>query len=177
MKSLKSLAMFAIVCVAVGTVTLTSCTKENEVINDVPAMETKDGELPRFLWTGCITLRWGDAHAVSPDSIVSKTVRCCEAKKGIICAVVLTPYGPGCTISRVDVSGGLIQKIILQTSSLSSDEYEDYCGLVENGTIIFHENCPIVDPEILAVVNEDYIPAGEYPITIENGEIIIAISK
>ena len=170
--------MFAIVGVAVGAAALTSCTKDDEVINDVPAMEMKNGEIPRFLWTGCVTLRWECKTYLTMEGYI-KHCFCTEAGDGGICAVKITPYGPGSSaaVTKLDVSGGLIQKIIISTSDMSAEDCVLYDSLVENGEIVFHENCPINDPEVLAVVETNYIPAGEYPISKEGEEFIITIAN
>ncbi len=177
-KTFKKIAMLTIATVAIGVASLTSCTKDDEVINDVPAMEMKNGEIPRFLWTGCINLRWECKTYLTMEGYITHCF-CTEAGDGGICAVMITPYGPGSSaaVTKLDVSGGLIQKIIISTSGMSTDVCELYDSLVENGEIIFHENCPIDDPEVLAVVETNYIPAGEYPITKDGEEYIITIAN
>ena len=175
-KQFRRLAMFTIVCVAVGAAALTSCGKDDEVINNVPAMEMKNGEIPRFLWTGCVSLRWEEKTYLTMEGYITHRY-CTESGDKEICAVKITPYGPGSAVTKLDVSGGLIQKIIISTSGMSTDVCELYDSLVENGEIIFHENCPIDDPEVLAVVETNYIPAGEYPISKEGEEFIITIAN
>ena len=60
---------------------------------------------------------------------------------------------------------------------MSTDVCELYDSLLENGRIIFHENCLINDPGVLAVVETNYIPAGEYPISRGSEEYIITIAN
>jgi hypothetical protein len=47
----------------------------------------------------------------------------------------------------------------------------------EEGTVTFAVNCPITDPELLAVSENDHIPAGTYPIRFENENFVITISE
>ena len=177
-KKLRKLAMFTIVCVAVGAAALTSCTKDDEVINNVPAMEQKSVEIPRFLWTGCVNLRWECKTYLTMEGYITHCY-CTKAGDGEICAVMITPYEPGSSaaVTKLDVSDGIIKKIIIPTSGMSTDVCELYDSLLENGRIIFHENCLINDPGVLAVVETNYIPAGEYPISRGSEEYIITIAN
>ena len=177
-KTFKRIAMLTIATVAIGVASLTSCAKDDEVINDVPAMEMKNGEIPRFLWTGCINLRWEEKKYQTMEGYITH-LRCTEFGDKEICAVMITPYGPGSSaaVTKLDVSDGIIKKIIIPTSGMSTDVCELYDSLLENGEIIFHENCLINDPEVLAVVETNYIPAGEYPISKESEEFIITIAN
>lgn len=174
----RNLSIAAIAILAAGAAIVTSCNKEDEVINDVPAMEMKNGEIPRFLWTGCVNLRWEYKTYLTSEGYITYSY-CTEAGDGEICAVMITPYGPGsdAAVSKIDVSGGLIQNIIIPTSGMSADDCKLYDSLAEKGKIIFAENCPITDPEVLAVVETNYIPAGEYPISKKGEEFIITIAN
>ena len=48
---------------------------------------------------------------------------------------------------------------------------------VEKGTVKFVEDCPIEDSKLREILKKDYIPAGEYPIYLEENDYVILLSK
>ena len=181
-KVFKRLAMFTIVTVAVGAAVLTSCGKDDEVINDVPAMEMKLADPPKdtiFAHRGgIITLYWHREYPVIGEPFELR------------CRVGTTPYGICGVVIVISTSGeddihaatwldgnGIIKSMEIESANMSSDVKDSFLELVEKGTITFEENCPITDPELLAVSKTDHIPAGTYPIKLEKDNFVITISE
>ena len=179
MKSLKRLAMFAIACVAVGAAALTSCTKDDEVINNVPAMEQKNEKVHcstiKFYWW-CLTIetdRWGNQDSVwncIPHHIPQESL-CGVSIEGKITT------DPGIVVVTWIETNGRIGNIEINTSNMPLNIKKSFLRYLENGTITFAVNCPITDPELLSLIKTNYIPAGTYPIRLENNNFVITISE
>ena len=186
-KKLRKLAMFAVLSVAVGAATLTSCGKDDEVINNVPAMELKVANPP----TGggdTVIVRESTSqiwywHREDPDpgtNAIFKKV--CKPGYTIwgICLFVVTHPTSGDddihVVTRFD-GDGTIRSMEVETANMPLDAKNSFMKLLDEGTITFAENCPITDPELLAVSKTDYIPAGTYPIILENDNFVITISE
>ncbi len=174
--------MFTGVCVAVCAAVLTSCTKEDEMINNGPAMEMKNGEAivvpamwrfdPINLWYRVIRQEDGTS------------TRVCEhwrlpwMTSSDLCGMVLDAVTDnGTAVAHMETLGGRITRLVLQSDAMESEIREIYKEFINEGTITFPENCPITDPTIVSTVGIDHIPAGKYPICMEGKEIIITISK
>ena len=181
-KKLRRLAIFAIATVALGAAALTSCTKDDEVINNVPAMEMKNGEAiavpamwrfdPINLWYRLIRQEDGTL------------IRVCEhwrlpwMTSSDLCGMVLDAVTDnGTAVAHMETLGGRITRLVLQSDAMESEIREIYKEFINEGTITFSENCPITDPTIVSTVGIDHISAGKYPICMEGKEIIITISK
>lgn len=188
-KKLRKLAMFAVLSVAVGAAALTSCGKDDEVINDVPAMELKselppggggDGDTVIIRTTTSQIWYW---HLEDPDpgtnAIFKKVCKPGYTRWGI-CLIVVTLPTSGeddiHVVTRFD-GDGTIRSMELETANMPLDIKNSFMELLDEGTITFAEKCPITDPELLAVSETDYIPAGTYPIRLENDNFVITISE
>ena len=185
-KTFRRLAMFAIACVAVGAAALTSCTKDDEVINNASAMETKVAE-PPIVSDTVIVYRTGSQiwywHREDPDpgtnAIYKKVCKPGYTRLGICLMVVTRPTSGEDDIhvvTRFD-GDGTIRSMEVETANMPLDAKNSFMELLDKGTITFAENCPIRDPELLAVSETDYIPAGTYPIRLENDNFVITISE
>ena len=184
-KIFKKLAMFTIVSVAVGAAALTSCTKDDEVINNVPAMEMKVADPPVV---DTVIVRESTSqiwywHREDPElgtNAIYKKV--CKPGYTIwgICLMVVTRPTSGeddiHVVTRFD-GDGTIRSMEVETANMPLDAKNSFMELLDKGTITFAENCPIRDPELLAVSETDYIPAGTYPIRLENDNFVITISE
>ncbi len=185
-KQFRRLAMFTIVCVAVGAAALTSCTKDDEVINNVPAMETKVAEPPIVsdtvivYRTGSKIWYWHFGETENGTIIFSeKECKPGYTKWGICLIVVTRPTSDEDDIhvvTRLD-GDGTIRSMELETANMPLDIKNSFMELLDEGTITFAGDSPITDPELLAVSKIDYIPAGTYPIRLENDNFIITISE
>ena len=185
-KKIKRIAMLTIATVAIGVASLTSCTKEDEVINNASAMETKVAE-PPIVSDTVIVYRTGSKiwywHHEDPDpgtnAIFKKVCKAGYTRWGICLIVVTLPASDEDDIhvvTRLD-GDGTIRSMELETANMPLDIKNSFMELLDEGTITFAEKCPITDPELLAVSETDYIPAGTYPIRLENDNFIITISE
>ena len=178
-KQFRRLAMFTIVCVAVGAAALTSCTKEDEVINNVPAMETKSEELILKTWKYDPINLW--FRIIHQDG---KLVRVCEhwwynwMTTSDLCGMVLGEQRDNdVAVAHMETLGGRITRLVLQSDAMEPEIREIYNDFIGLGAITFSENCPITDPKIVEAVGVNNIPAGEYPIRLENNNFVIIISE
>ena len=186
-KRIKRIAMLTIATVAIGVASLTSCTKDYEVINDVPAMEMKVANPP----TGggdTVIVRESTSqiwywHLEEPDpgtnAIFKKVCKPGYTRWGICLIVVTLPTSDEDDIhvvTRFD-GDGTIRSMEVETANMPLDIKNSFMELLDEGTITFAENCPITDPELLAVSKTDHIPAGTYPIILENENFVITISE
>jgi hypothetical protein len=185
-KKLRKLAMFAVLSVAVGAAALTSCGKDDEVINDVPAMELRLAE-PPIVDTVIVResnmdiFYWHFDYCEDADG---NKVRCMICREGYtifgVCAirVSLPTIGDGDIHVVTRLRGdGKIRELEVESANMPLDAKNSFMELLDEGTITFAENCPITDPELLAVSKTDHIPAGTYPIRLENDNFVITISE
>ena len=191
-KTFKKIAMLATATVAIGVASLTSCTKEEESLtNNVPAMELKVQAEPPGNGGG------GGGTTITSDAIImywhlkkdwdslgnSYYIKYCAEGRtnlGVCLIIVKRPssdleYGTY-LLSRID-GNGVLKSLEISTANMSAEEKEDFANLAGEGVITFEENLPISDPELLAVVNVDHIPAGTYPVRMEDENFIITISE
>ena len=175
--------MFTGVCVAVCTAVLTSCTKENEVINDVPAMEMRVALPPDTVTvteSKMILLYWHLYDAPQGSNFLF--IRKCEkgwTKYGI-CAMSLEKNDPndeGIHVVTRPNGDGTIGRLEIETTNMPLDTKKSFVELLDEGTITFAEDSPITDPELLSLIKTNYIPAGTYPIRLENNNFVIIISE
>ena len=183
-KKLKRLAMFTGVCVAVCTAVLTSCTKDDEVINNVPAMEMKNGVKhrlkvhPYFIFWRC----WEEQVPTSDYITIEKCV--CDEKLydpnrplPEICAVSVEMPDPDVAVAHMETTDGRIDRLVLYSSAMENNLKNRLLELVGIGKITFKEVCPITDPASLEVLNQNSIPAGDYPIIRQGEDFVIIIEK
>lgn len=186
-KRIKKIAMFATATVAIGVASLTSCTKEEESLtNNVPAMELKNGEPtvsytpmlrhPEYLfWTKCIERNSEGGF---------DTVWCCKdlydprypLPLSELCAIRLGVPQPDTEVAHMESIDGMIKRIVLYGSAMNADLKDLFTTLVNNETIIFAEDCFIEEASVMGLASET-IPAGEYPIHLEDDNFVITISE
>ena len=191
-KTFKKIVMLTIATVAIGVASLTSCTKEEESLtNNVPAMELKaQAEPPNDGGGGGGTTITSDAiimywHFKKDWDSLGNSYRikyCAEGRTNLgVCLIIVKrpssdlEYGTY-LLSRID-GNGVLKSLEISTANMSAEEKEDFANLADEGVITFEENLPITDPELLAVVNVDHIPAGTYPVRMEDENFIITISE
>jgi hypothetical protein len=185
-KRIKKIAMLAIATVAIGVASLTSCTKEEESLtNNVPAMELKNGE-PEILYTPCIIsheyLFW--RVQIIPNNMGGNdTIKDCVnwynpyTELPCICAVSIKSPVQDMELSRLETLDGKIKRIVLYTSGMDGKLKEKFLDLVNKATITFAIDSPITDEDLLAQLDDNYIPAGTYPVRMEDENFIITISE
>ncbi len=178
-KTFKRIAMLTIATVAIGVASLTSCTKEDEVINDVPVMEMKVENLPPIRTTLKL-YRWIEVEQVDSSGNTYKVKECVLNGYGAICAISISKEeleGTGIHVVTKPKEDGTIGGLKIESSNMPSDIKNSFLEYVQEGTITFAVNCPITDPELLAVLTTNHIPAGTYPIRLENENFVITISE
>ena len=179
-KKLRKLAMFAVLSVAVGAATLTSCGKDDEVINNVPAMEMKSEELILKAWRFDPINLWYRLIRQEDGTLI----RVCEHWRynwmttSDLCGMVLDAVTDnGTAVAHMETLGGRITRLVLQSDAMEPEIREIYNDFIGLGAITFSENCPITDPKIVEAVGVNNIPAGTYPIRLENENFVITISE
>jgi hypothetical protein len=177
-KKLRKLAMFTIVCVAVGAAVLTSCNKEEEVINNVPAMEMKVAPGATTI-TSAMEISWLHyvlEHYFSGEPYYREI--CLEERSKITCGI--SPQHLIATENTVIltslVEDGIIKVLYIDNTNMSSEERQVFDAYLEDGEIEFREESLIEDPKLLSVVNNNYIPAGKFPIHMEANKYVITLS-
>mgnify|MGYP006969179917 CR=1 FL=1 len=183
-KLFQRLAMFAVVSVAVGAAALTSCTKDDEVINDVPAMELKSGS-KHILQVHPYFIFWRCWEELAPSSNVIMIRKCvCDERlynpyKPLpeICAVSVNMPDPDVAVAHMETTDGRIDRLVLYSSAMENNLKNRLLELVGIGKITFKEDCPITDPASLEVLNQNSIPAGDYPIIRQGEDFVIIIEK
>jgi hypothetical protein len=178
-KRIKKIAMLTIATVVIGVASLTSCTKDDEVINDVPAMDLKVEKVHytaiKFYWWWLTieTDRWGNQ-----DSIWNCIIH--HVPQGLLCGMSIEGKAitdPGIVIATWFETNGTIGRLEIESSNMPLEMKNSFLQYAEEGTVTFAVNCPITDPELLAVSENDHIPAGTYPIRFENENFVITISE
>ncbi len=188
-KHKKALLSVVAAMLVAGTTVFTSCNKEESLTNNVPAMELKNGEgdvivtktrlliSPWYLfWQTCYRLN----SVGKPEAY-----RCClplydpyyEYPDSLICGISVNMPDPGMEVAHMETIDGKIKKIVLYSSGMETNLKELFLSLVANGTIALFEDSPITDTELLAQLDDDYIPAGEYPIHLEDDNFVITIAN
>ena len=175
--------MLTIATVAIGVASLTSCTKDDEVINDVPAMEMKNGvkkyEIhPYFMFWRC----WEEQVPTSDYITIEKCV--CDEKfydpnrpLPEICAVSVEMPDPAVAVAHMETTDGRIDRLVLYSTAMENNLKDMLLNLVEIGKITFSVDCPITDPASLEVLNQNFIPAGEYSIIMDGEDFVIIIAE
>jgi len=183
-KRFKRIAMLTIATVAIGVASLTSCTKEDEVINDVPVMEMKNGSKhilevhPYFIFWRC----WEEL-APSSNVIMIKKCVCDERLYNPyqplpeICAVSVDMPDPAVAVAHMETTDGRIDRLVLYSTAMENNLKDMLLNLVEIGKITFSVDCPITDPASLEVLNQNSIPAGEYSIIMDGEDFVIIIAE
>ena len=180
-KSFRRLAMFTVVSVAVGAAVLTSCGKEDEVINDVPAMEEMNGTKDRLMFDPYY-LYWRYYREVDANGN-TVIVRVCDSHLydpyhyTEACAISLNMPDPDVAVAHMETTGGRIDRLVLYSSAMDKNLKNMFFDLVKIGKITFSVDCPITDPAILEVLEQKFIPAGEYSISKEEDDFVITIAK
>jgi hypothetical protein len=183
-KKLRKLAMFAVLSVAVGAAPLTSCGKDDEVINYVPAMEMKNGVKHR-LKVHPYFIFWRCWEELAPSSNVI-TIRRCVCDQSLydpyqplpeICAVSVNMPDPDVAVAHMETTDGRIDRLVLYSSAMEDNLKNMLLDFVGIGKITFSVDCPITDPASLEVLNQNSIPAGEYSIIMDGEDFVIIIAE
>ena len=177
-KRIKRIAMLTIATVAIGVASLTSCTKDDEVINDVPAMEEVNGSKDRLMFNPYY-LYWRYYQEVNAngDTVL---VRVCDSHLydpyhyTPACGISIDMPDPDVAVAHMETTDGRIDRLVLYSSAMDKNLKNMFLDLVGIGKITFSVDCPITDPASLEVLNQNSIPAGEYSI-IKNGEDFVII--
>ncbi len=175
-KVFRRLAMFAVVSVAVGAAVLISCNKEDESLNNTATMVQKlSGPVVGNNITvdaGFIMKYW--------QHFPNGTKECFTGpERDEPCSVVLTALEADSSIPVSIKLGldGIIKSLSINSTDISNEDKPvlDKCVLV--GTISFASDSSIEYPELQAVLANDYIAAGTYPIQKINDVYVITISE
>lgn len=73
--------------------------------------------------------------------------------------------------------GATIITLHFNVKKISYETEKMFSNCLEKGFIEFEKDCFIKDPKLLDVIEEKYIPAGKYPIYLEEDNYVIEISK
>ena len=176
----RNLSIAAIAILAASAAIVTSCNKEDEVINDVPAMEMKNGELVPARWKFDPIHLWYRVIRQEDGTLTKVCEHWWYPWMTIfdLCGMVFgVDENNDMAVAHMETLDGRITRLVLQSDAMEPEIREIYNEFIKEGSITFSENCPIADPKIVEAVGVDHIPAGKYPICLEGTEIIITISE
>ena len=94
-----------------------------------------------------------------------------------ICAVSVEMPDPDVAVAHMETTDGRIDRLVLYGSTMDNNVKDMLLRLVGIGKVTFKVDCPITDPASLAVLNRNYIPAGDYPIIRQGEDFVIIIEK
>ena len=182
----KSYFKFALLAVlAAGATMVTSCEKEENEVS-TSNVETKIGD-PNYtqylvdpyhlFWRLRIDVNeYGEKDSIwYCDSLIHMNMDVSDFE---ICAVSLNkPEDAAAAV--LSVNEGRIKKLVLFGDSMIQCLYDKYVFFEDQGVINFDNNCIITDREILSKLKDEsnYIPAGEYPIYMEENNFVIIIEE
>ena len=175
-KRLKSLAMFTGVCVAVCAVVLISCNKEDESLNNAATMVQKlSGPVVGNNITvdaGFIMKYWQHFPDGTKDCLTGP-------ERNEPCSVVLTALKADSSIPVSIKLGfdGIIKSLSINSTDISNEDKPVLDKCVLAGTISFASDSSIEYPELQAILANDYIEAGKYPIKKIDDVYVITISE
>ena len=175
-----SIAIFGI-----GTTMFVSCSKdENEVLTSNVETKIGDPNYTQYLvdpyhlfWRLRIDVNeYGEKDSIwYCDSLIHMNMDVSDFE---ICAVSLNkPEDAAAAV--LSVNEGRIKKLVLFGDSMIQCLYDKYVFFEDQGVINFDNNCIITDREILSKLKDEsnYIPAGEYPIYMEENNFVIIIEE
>lgn len=174
-KLFQRLAMFAIACVAVGAVVLTSCNKEEESLNNEPAMVQKSGsviENAEKILIARIRLEYKQVDKNGREYCYYRP------KKREFCNMDLAVsyHDFSFPVSIKMDQNGVVKSLSINEIDMPSEDKPTFEDCVLAGTISFASDSPISDSALQAVLANDYIAAGKYPIQKINDVYVITIS-
>lgn len=172
----KRIAMFAIATVAIGAAVLTSCGKDDESLTNETEMVQKLSDPTvgnsTTVDAGFIMKYWQKLPDGTRDCFTGP-------ERSEPCSVVLTASknDPSIPVSIKIGFDGIIKSLSINNTDISNEDKPvfDKCVLV--GKISFASDSPIEDPKLQAIVANDYIEAGVYPIHKVDNTYIITISE
>lgn len=78
---------------------------------------------------------------------------------------------------EIKVNDGEISSLIIPNyQSLPNNVVNAFDKFIEDGSISFKYECIIEDSALLSLLKQDFIPSGEYPISVNDKDIVIQIS-
>ena len=183
----KIFSIAAIAIFAAGAAILTSCNKEDEVINDVPAMEMKnvidDTKThyvyhPNLLFLYCRNEKNANGQLDTICECVGLYNPEIDLQYYEICGTSLDPKEEGdVAVAHMETTDGKIDRLVIYGASMDKNLKNLYLEHIRSGRITFTIDCPITDPEILKVLKQNFIPAGDYPIIRQGEDFVIIIEK
>jgi len=173
----KILSIAAIAILAAGAAILTSCNKDDESLNNEPAMEMKSGsaiENTEKILIARIELfyqqEWNGQEYC--DYGPSKFMLCY-----MYTPHALSDHEAGIPTRFRIGANGTIKSLSINTIDMPIEDRPAFDEYVSNGTITFTSNGPIENSELKEELANDYIEAGTYPIQKVDGDYIITISE
>ena len=169
--------MFTIVCVAVGAVVLTSCNKEEESLNNEPAMVQKSGsviENAEKILIAKIRLEYRHYDPINKVEICTyrpKSLEFCNME------LAVSNHDFSFPVSIKMDQNGVVKSLSINEIDMPSEDKPTFEDCVLAGTISFASDSPICDSALQAVLANDYIKAGTYPIQKLDGVYVITISE
>ena len=176
-KKLRRLAIFAIATVAVGAVVLTSCNKEEESLNNEPAMVQKSGsviENAEKILIAKIRLEYRHYDPINKVEICTyrpKSLEFCNME------LAVSNHDFSFPVSIKMDQNGVVKSLLINETDMPLEDKPIFEDCVTVRTISFASDSPILDSELKEVLANDYIKAGTYPIQKLDGVYVITISE
>ena len=171
------LAIAAIAILAAGAAILTSCNKDDESLNNEPAMVQKSGpiiENAEKILIAKIRLEYRHYDPINKVEICTYRPKSLE-----FCNMVLavSNHDFSFPVSIKMDQNGVVKSLLINETDMPLEDKPTFEDCVTVGTISFASDSPILDSELQTVVANDYIEAGTYPIQKLDGVYVITISE
>ncbi|MBR5831702.1 MAG: hypothetical protein IKY79_03715 [Bacteroidales bacterium] len=171
------MTMAGIAMLAAGIAFFASCEKDNNdnglTTNVQPKISYTHVESSFLkLWWFKYIIKNEDGE----DEIIWKCIEH-HNPQGKLCAMGIVPYDFGTELVTFITDGATIITLHFNVKKISSETEKMFSNCLEKGFIEFEKDCFIKDPKLLDVIEEKYIPAGKYPIYLEEDNYVIEISK
>ena len=171
------LAIAAIAILAAGAAILTSCNKDDESLNNEPAMELKSGsaiENTEKILIAKIDLFYKQIDKTNGSEYCAyrpKTLEFCYVD------LAISEHDFSFPVSIKMDQNGVVKSLLINETDMPLEDKPTFENCVTVGTISFASDSHILDSELQTVVANDYIEAGTYPIQKVDGVYVITISE
>ncbi|MBR7168567.1 MAG: hypothetical protein IKD33_07140 [Bacteroidales bacterium] len=171
------LAIAAIAILAASAANLTSCNKDDESLNNEPAMVQKSGpgiENAEKILIAKIRLEYRHYDPINKVEICTyrpKSLEFCNME------LAVSNHDFSFPVSIKMDQNGVVKSLLINETDMPLEDKPTFEDCVTVGTISFASDSPILDSELQTVVANDYIEAGTYPIQKLDGVYVITISE
>ena len=163
-----------------GATMAISCSKESEdaVSDNISTLKAKAVDQETIVST--VNFSWLHYYEFK-DALGNVQFQevCLKEHSKIICSLspqtIITTENSVILTSLVE--DGIIRRLYLAKKTMPKELDDVFRKYVEKGTVKFVEDCPIEDSKLREILKKDYIPAGEYPIYLEENDYVILLSK